>query len=67
MNDTMQNNEALEAGGLLDADGRVISETSAGSNNVLTKAEQYIRTEPVKAAFIALAIGYMIGRLRLVV
>ncbi len=67
MNDTIQDNEALETADLLDADGRVIADTTQAAQNVLTRVDQFIHDEPVKSVFIAVAIGYVIGRLRLII
>jgi ElaB/YqjD/DUF883 family membrane-anchored ribosome-binding protein len=63
MSDT--NNESRETADLLDADGRVIP--PRGNCGALKRVEEYIHAEPVKAALIAIGIGYIVGRLRLIV
>jgi ElaB/YqjD/DUF883 family membrane-anchored ribosome-binding protein len=67
MSDSMQNNEAIETAELLDAEGRVVPESSPATGDVISRVEAFIHDEPVKAVCIALAIGYVIGRLRLIV
>jgi ElaB/YqjD/DUF883 family membrane-anchored ribosome-binding protein len=67
MNDTMQNNEARDTADLLDPQGRVIRQSGRSGKDVLAQAEDYIREKPVNAALIALAIGYVMGRLRLII
>jgi len=67
MSDATQNNEALDTAELLDAQGRVIDRTGQTTAGVSTRVEDFIRAEPIKAAFIALILGYIIGRLKLIV
>ena len=73
MVDTMQHNESRESAGLLDAEGRLInhggrgSSAARGSGDLSLQIEEYIRAQPVKSAFIMMGIGYIIGRLRLIV
>jgi ElaB/YqjD/DUF883 family membrane-anchored ribosome-binding protein len=67
MNDTMENNEARETAGLLDADGRPIGDTARSSKDVLTQFDRFVHEEPLKAVIIAIGIGYIMGRLRLII
>ena len=68
MSEAMQFNEARESSGLLDAEGRAMSQPrKRPAPDMATQVETYIREEPMKAALIILGIGYVIGRLRLIV
>ncbi len=59
-------NEAKNtAGKLLDAQGRAIDRASQNAGGTLNEVETFVREQPFSAAFIALGIGYIIGRLRL--
>ena len=59
---------------LLDADGRAInrSSSSAGGRtprsvgDSLDEFEAYVRQQPFSAALIAMGIGYILGRLRII-
>lgn len=58
--------EAKETvGKLLDTQGRTISRATESASGTLGQVETFIREQPFSAAFIALGIGYIIGRLRL--
>jgi len=58
--------EAKEtAGKLLDSQGRVINRATESAGGTLNEIETFVREQPFSAAFIALGIGYIIGRLRL--
>jgi len=63
MSDTT-NNEARDTSGLLDPEGRPLDQEA---ENVITQVGNYIQAHPLKTAMIALAIGYLTGRLRLIV
>jgi hypothetical protein len=63
MSDTSQN-EARDTAGLIDSDGRVIEEAAPGP---VERVRTFIEENPIKAAMIALAIGYLIGRPRLII
>ena len=73
MADNTMYNEAHDTSGLLDASGRPTRTAPAGrvveatARDVMEQTEDYIRTKPIKAAMVALGIGYIIGRLRLIV
>jgi ElaB/YqjD/DUF883 family membrane-anchored ribosome-binding protein len=67
MNDAMQNNEAQETADLLDAAGRPIDDTARPTKDVLTRLDRFVHAEPLKAVVIAIGIGYIMGRLRLIV
>ena len=67
MSDFAQNDEARDTADLLDAQGRVIRQRCHATGDVLAQAEDYVRAKPVNAALIALAIGYVMGRLRLII
>ena len=67
MNDAMQNNEAQEAAGPLDADGRPIDDTARPAKDVLTRLDRFVHEQPLKAVVVAVLIGYIMGRLRLIV
>ena len=66
-------NEARDAGGrLLDAQGRAMNQASQAAGqaqqmagNSLDQVGDYVRQQPVSATLIALGIGYIIGRLRI--
>ncbi len=59
-------NEAKNtASKLLDSQGRAIDRASQNAGGTLNEVETFIREQPFSAAFIALGIGYIIGRLRL--
>jgi len=59
-------NEAKNTvGKLLDAQGHAIDRASQNASNTLNQVETFVREQPFSAAFIALGIGYIIGRLRL--
>ena len=60
MSDT---NEAHDTAGLLDAGGNVIP----APKSAVACVEAYIRADPIKGALIALALGWVIGRLRLII
>lgn len=53
------------AGKLLNSQGRAISRTAENAGGTLNEIETFVREQPFSAAFIALGIGYIIGRLRL--
>jgi len=57
--------EKNTAGKLLDAQGRAIDHASQNAGGTLNEVETFVREQPFSAAFIALGIGYIIGRLRL--
>jgi ElaB/YqjD/DUF883 family membrane-anchored ribosome-binding protein len=67
MSENMAADEGRDTADLLDADGRMIDPGSGEATDPLKQVENYIRSNPIKAAGIALAIGYVLGRLRLVV
>jgi len=67
MSDFAQNDEARDTADLLDAQGRVLRQRYESTGDVLARAEDYVRAKPVNAALIALAIGYVMGRLRLII
>ncbi len=67
MSDFAQNDEARDTADLLDAQGRVLRQRCKSTGDVLAQAEDYVRAKPVNAALIALAIGYVMGRLRLII
>ncbi len=52
-------------GKLLDAQGRAINRATESAGGTLSEVETFIREQPFSAAFIALGVGYIIGRLRL--
>jgi ElaB/YqjD/DUF883 family membrane-anchored ribosome-binding protein len=66
-------NEARDTSGrLLDAQGRAMNQTrqAAGqaqraAGDTMEQMGDYVRHQPVSAALIALGIGYIIGRLRI--
>jgi ElaB/YqjD/DUF883 family membrane-anchored ribosome-binding protein len=60
MSDTIQN-EAGDTADLIDTDGRVLEEVNSGT---VAQAKTYIEENPIKAAMIALAVGFVIGRAR---
>lgn len=53
------------AGKLLDSQGNVINRSAQSADGALDQVGKYIRQQPFSAALIALGIGYLIGRLRL--
>ncbi len=53
------------AGKLLDSQGRAINRAAESAGGTLNEIETFVREQPFSAAFIALGIGYVIGRLRL--
>lgn len=53
------------AGQLLDSQGRAITRAAESAGGTLSEVEAFVREQPFSAAFIALGIGYIIGRLRL--
>ncbi len=58
--------EAKETSGkLLDASGQVINQASQRAESGLEQASDYIHQQPLSAVLIALGIGYIIGRLKL--
>jgi ElaB/YqjD/DUF883 family membrane-anchored ribosome-binding protein len=65
-------NEARDtAGKLLDAGGNVLNQASGNAasgsaGEVLDQVGDYVRQQPFSAALIALGIGYIIGRLRII-
>ncbi len=60
-------NEARDtAGRLLDAEGNVVNRASGGAGEALDQVGEYVRQQPFSAALIALGIGYIIGRLRII-
>jgi ElaB/YqjD/DUF883 family membrane-anchored ribosome-binding protein len=61
MSDT---NEAHDTAGAVDAEGRQIE---ADPKDALARLEACIRAQPVKSVLIGACIGYVIGRLRLIV
>jgi ElaB/YqjD/DUF883 family membrane-anchored ribosome-binding protein len=63
MSDTIQN-EARDTSGLINADGQVIDEAT---ESAVARVKAYIEKNPITGAVIALAIGYLIGRLRLII
>jgi ElaB/YqjD/DUF883 family membrane-anchored ribosome-binding protein len=63
MSDTTQN-EARDTAGLIDADGRVVDEAA---EHAFARVQAYIEENPITGAVIALAIGYVMGRLRLII
>ena len=63
MSDTIAN-EARDTAGLIDTDGRVVEEAT---QDTMARAKTYIDENPIKAAMIVLAVGYLIGRLRLII
>jgi len=67
MNDSMQNNEAQETAGLVDADGRPIDNAARPTKDVLTRLDRFVHAEPLKAVIIAIGIGYVMGRLKLII
>lgn len=73
MGDSTTYNEARDTAGLLDSSGRPVSRApaagalEANARDIIERTEDYIRTKPIKAAAVALGIGYIIGRLRLIV
>ncbi len=54
------------AGKLLDAQGQVINQASQRAENGLEQASDYIHRQPISAVLIALGIGYIIGRLKII-
>jgi len=63
MSDTVQN-EARDTSGLINADGQVIDEAA---ESAVARVKAYIEENAVTGAVIALAIGYLMGRLRLII
>jgi ElaB/YqjD/DUF883 family membrane-anchored ribosome-binding protein len=63
MSDTIQN-EAHDTSGLINADGQVIDEAA---ESAVARVKTFIEENPITGAVIALAIGYLMGRLRLIV
>lgn len=53
------------AGKLLDSQGRMIERAGKSTTGLLEEVGSHIREQPFSAMFIALGIGYIIGRLRL--
>ena len=51
---------------LLDADGRAVNQAKQSAESMLDEVGDYIREQPVSTALLALGIGYIIGRLRLI-
>ncbi len=47
------------------AQGRAINRATESAGGTLNEIETFVREQPFSAAFIALGIGYIIGRLRL--
>jgi len=60
MSDSM--NEGQDAEGLLDSKGRKKAEAE-----FCAQIESFVREQPLAAALIILGIGYVMGRLRLIV
>jgi ElaB/YqjD/DUF883 family membrane-anchored ribosome-binding protein len=60
MSDTNEGHDTAE---LLDRDGNVIPTLQ----DAVACVEAYIRADPLKGALIALALGWVIGRLRLII
>ncbi len=59
-------NEARDtAGRLLDAQGKAVNRASSTAEGTLDQVGTYVREQPFSAALIALGIGYIIGRLRI--
>ncbi len=66
-------NEARDATGqVLDAQGRAMNQAKQTANQAQQAAREgldqvgdYVRQQPVSAALIALGVGYIIGRLRI--
>jgi len=52
-------------GKLLDSQGRAINRATESAGGTLNEIETFVREQPFSAAFIALGIGYILGRLRL--
>ena len=50
---------------LLDSQGRPINQTAGAANDTMRRVEDYVHQQPVRAALIALGVGYVVGRLRL--
>ena len=67
MSDTRQYNEAHDTAGLLDDRGLPVRTNVRTTRDFSSQIEAYVRAEPVKSTIMALGIGYVIGRLRLVV
>jgi ElaB/YqjD/DUF883 family membrane-anchored ribosome-binding protein len=60
-------NEARDtAGRLLDAQGNAINHACSSAEGALEQVGTYVREQPFSAALIALGIGYIIGRLRII-
>ena len=60
-------NEARTAGArLLDEHGREIEQAKQAASGALDHVGDYVREQPVSTALLALGIGYIIGRLRLI-
>ncbi len=61
MSDT---NEARDTAGLIDSDGRVIDETAT---DIVARVKASIEENPIGAVMIAVAVGYLLGRTRLII
>ncbi len=65
-NGTMAN-EARDAGGrLLDQHGRAVGQARQTAEGMLDQVGHYVREQPISTALLALGIGYIIGRLRII-
>jgi ElaB/YqjD/DUF883 family membrane-anchored ribosome-binding protein len=63
MSDTIQN-EGRDTSGLINADGQV---TDEAAESAVARIKAYFEENPITGAVIAPAIGYLVGRLRLIV
>jgi ElaB/YqjD/DUF883 family membrane-anchored ribosome-binding protein len=60
-------NEARDTTGrLLDAQGNAINRACGTVEGALDQVGEYVREQPFSAALIALGVGYIIGRLRII-
>ncbi len=71
-NGSMANEARDTSGRVLDAQGRAMNQARQTANQAQQTASEgidqvghYVREQPVSAALIALGIGYIIGRLRI--
>ncbi len=61
MSDTQPN-----VGRLLDAQGDAVRRNVAQAQGTVAEVRDYIREQPFSAALLAIAFGYIIGRLRII-
>jgi len=60
-------NEARETTGkLLDAQGNAINRACGSVEGALDQVGTYVREQPFSAALIALGVGYILGRLKII-